>query len=162
MNAAARIVCGLKNMTTSPATCETRYTGFAFRNEWRSGYVYPHLNLFLAATEFCNLVAPSEPRRRLRSAAVSALILPWVTTSFGDRPSHTLDLAHGTIFHHSSEPKRLYLNPRVTTCAIDHMIGLSLSANVHYSGIHFFVCFMNILTYLTDYVLSSTSNFPNS
>ena len=125
-----------KTMTTSQATCETRYTGYAFRNEWRSSYVYPHSNLFVAVTELCNLVAPSEPGRCLRSAAVSDLIFPWISTSFGVRPSHTLDLAHGTVFHHLSEPQRLYLNPRVTTCAIDHMIGLSPSAKVHYSGIH--------------------------
>ena len=40
MNASARIVCGLKKYdlvqsTTSHATCETRYTGYAFRNGWR-------------------------------------------------------------------------------------------------------------------------------
>ena len=47
-----------------------------------------------------------------------------------------------------------------TTCTNDHMIGLSPSAKVHYSGIHLlFECFIKILT---DYVLSSTSNFPDS
>ena len=39
MNAAAKIVCGLKQYDHITCHMSTRYTGYAFRNGWRSSYV---------------------------------------------------------------------------------------------------------------------------
>ena len=114
MNAAARIVCGLKKY--DHITSHMRDSLHWLRVPQRVTFklcLLTYKSLHSCApdylTELCNPVARSEPRRRLRSAAVGDLIIPRTTTSFSDAPSHTLDLMHGTVFHRSSEPLRLCL-----------------------------------------------------
>ena len=88
MNAAAGLYAVSKSTTTSQATWELHWLRVPQRVTFKlclltykslHGCAPDHLK------ELCNPVARSEPRRRLRSAAVGDLIIPRTTTSFGDR-----------------------------------------------------------------------------
>ena len=90
LNAAARIVCGLKKY--DHITCHMRDSLHWLRFPQRVTFklcllTYKSLNGCAPdyLTELCNPVSRSEPRCRLRSAAVGDLIIPRTTTSFGDR-----------------------------------------------------------------------------
>ena len=91
MNAAARIVCGLRKY--DHITCHMRdslhWLRVPQRVTFKLIYLLTYKSLHGCApdylTELCNPVARWEPRRRLRSAAVGDLIIPRTTTSFGDR-----------------------------------------------------------------------------
>ena len=90
MNAAARIVCGLKKY--DHITSHMRDSLHWLRVPQRVTFklcLLTYKSLHGCApdylTELCIPVARSEPRRRLRSAAVGDLIIPRTTTSFGDR-----------------------------------------------------------------------------
>ena len=86
MNAAARFVCGLKKYDHMRDSlhwlCETQRVTFQL---CLLTYKFLHGCAPNYLTELCIPVARSEPRRRLRSAAVGDLIIPRTTTSFGDR-----------------------------------------------------------------------------
>ena len=90
MNASARIVCGLKQYDhiTSHMLDSLYWLRVPQRVTFkRCLLVYKSL-LGCAPnylTELCNLVARSEPRRCLLSAADGDLIIPRTTTSFGNR-----------------------------------------------------------------------------
>ena len=114
MNAAARIVCGLKKY--DHITSHKRDSLHRLR--------VPQLVTFMLSllthksphgcapdylTELCIPVARSEPVRNLRSAAVGDLIISEQQYRSATGPSHMLDHKHGTVFHHSWEPQRLGL-----------------------------------------------------
>ena len=96
-----------RNTTTSQVTCEIRLHWL--RVPQRVTFklcLLTYKSLHGCApdylTELCNPVARSEPRRRLRSAAVGDLIIARTTTSFGDRAfAHAGPHKHGIVFHRS-------------------------------------------------------------
>ena len=90
MNAAARIVCSLKKY--DHITSHMRDSLYRLRVPQRVTFklcVLTYKSLHGCApdylTELCNPVARSEPRHRLRSAAVGNLIILRTATSFGDQ-----------------------------------------------------------------------------
>ena len=113
MNAAARIVCGLKKY--DHITSHVRDSLHWLRvPQWVTFKLclITYKSLHGCApdylTELCIPVAGSEPRHRLRSVAVGAISSSREQQHrLATRHSHMLDHKHGMVCHHSSEPQRL-------------------------------------------------------